>query len=409
MKSIGIEAVNMYGCSLFLNQINLAKARGEDPEKVVTDFLIDTRSLNPLYEDAVTMGANAAKPLINDENKKEIGMLIVGTESSVDFGKPISTNIHGALGLYPQVRNYEVKHACYSGVAALDIAVNWVASGLNNGKKALVISSDSSRMHLNKREEFVLGGAAAAVIVSDNPKVIRYDLGIKGTWTTDVYDTFRPSSRHEVGNNEISLFTYVDALEGSYRDYLANLDEEIDFDTYFKYNTYHTPFPGMSFQAHRTLCNMTRPRKKAEIKQSFQEKVMPTLKYARRVGSTYGASNFVGLCGLIMSDSEISPGDRIGFFSYGSGAIGEYYSGILCDEARKTVEGVGIQRSLDARREVSVEEYERIEGIREKCIENSDVAPDFSIPDNWYEKHYEGNGLLVLKEIKNFNRNYQWS
>ena len=92
MKSIGIEAVNMYGCSLFLNQINLAKARGEDPEKVVTDFLIDTRSLNPPYEYAVLMGANAAKPLINDENKKEIGMLIVGTESSVDFGYLFSRN-----------------------------------------------------------------------------------------------------------------------------------------------------------------------------------------------------------------------------------------------------------------------------------------------------------------------------
>ena len=129
MRRIGIEKINIYGSSLILDQRKLAEARGMDPQKVVADFLIDTRSLNPLYEDAVTMGANAAEPMLTGEDRTSIGMLVVGTESSVDFGKPISTNIHGALGLPTNVRNFETKHACYSGVAALDTALNWVASG----------------------------------------------------------------------------------------------------------------------------------------------------------------------------------------------------------------------------------------------------------------------------------------
>jgi hydroxymethylglutaryl-CoA synthase len=409
MKGIGVEKINIYGCSLFMDQKKLAAARGLDPQKVVADYLIDSRSLNPLYEDTVTMGANAAEPLLAEEDRRAIGLLIVGTESSVDFGKPISTNIHGALGLPSDVCNFEIKHACYSGVAALDAAVDWIASGSNHGRKALVISTDFSRMHLNMQEEFVLGGVAVAVLVSDAPTVVEYDLQSRGVWTTDVYDTFRPSARHEVGNNEVSLYSYLDALEGSYRDYLAKNGEPVDFDSYFAQNCYHTPFPGMAFQAHRTLCNLSRPRKKPEIQESFTRQVLPSLLYARRVGSTYGASNFLGICGMVMGAPGLKAGDRVSFFAYGSGAIGEFYSGRICPEARQVVGRMGITEALDARREVSVEEYEAIEKMREATIEQADLTPDFSIPDGWYDRYYRGKKRLVLREVKDFYRKYEWS
>ncbi len=409
MRHVGIEKINLYGCSLFVDQKKLAEARGQDPEKVVSDFLIDTRSLNPPWEDTVTMGANAAAPMLIEEDKRSVGMLIVGTEGSVDFGKPISTNIHGALGLPPEVRNYETKHACYSGVAALDTAINWIAAGLNHGRKALIVATDFSRMHLNRREEFVLGGVAAALLVSDSPRVVEYELPKRGSWTTDVYDTFRPSATHEVGNNEVSLYSYMDALEGAYRNFTEHAGEEVDFDSYFVQNTYHTPFPGMSFQAHRTLCNLARRRSKQEVRDSFQEKVYPSLRYARRVGSSYGASNFIGLCGMLMSREDLQAGDRVGFFSYGSGCIGEFYSGLLCPEARETVAAMKIDQALEERREVSVAEYEAIEKAREAAIERSDVQPDFGILDGWYERFYRGRGRLVLKQVKDFYRSYEWS
>jgi hydroxymethylglutaryl-CoA synthase len=333
----------------------------------------------------------------------------VGTEGSVDFGKPISTNIHEALGLNNNVRNYETKHACYSGVAALNTALNWLASGLNHGKKALVIATDFSRMHLGKDHEFVLGGVAAAMLLSDTPRVVEYELGKEGSWSTNIYDTFRPTARHESGNNEVSLYSYMDALEGAFLNYRENAGEQFDFDAYFKSNIYHMPFPGMAFQAHRILCNLTKPRNKSEVKASFDEKVLPSLRYAQRVGSTYGASNFVGLCGLLKSNESLKPGDRIGFFSYGSGAIGEFYSGLVLPESRKTVDDMKIDEAFDNRREVTVEEYERIEQAREKNIEASHYVPDFSILDGWYDRHYKGRGLLVLKEIKDFYRKYEWS
>ena len=409
MNKVGVEKINLYGTSMYLDQRALAVARGKDPDEVVSDFLINVRSLNPPWEDTVTMGANAAKKMLTDEDRKQIGMLIVGTEGSVDFGKPISTNIHGALGLPASCRNYETKHACYSGVAALDTAVNWIAAGLNKGKKALVIATDFSRKHFNLKEEFVMGGVGAAILVSGDPKVVEFEPEKKGTWSTDIYDTFRPSATAEMGNNEVSLFTYMDALEGCYNDYLAQLDGPIDFDTYFDFNIYHTPFAGMSFQAHRTLCNIARPRKKSEVRESFNKKVYPSLRYARQIGSTYGASNFVGLCSILMDENPPKPGDRLGMYAYGSGAIGEYYSVIVQPDAVEMVKAMDIDGEFAKRREVSVEEYEMVENIRETYIENPNIRPDFSILDNWYDTFYKDKGYLVLREVKDFYRTYEWS
>jgi 3-hydroxy-3-methylglutaryl CoA synthase len=392
-----------------MSQTELALARGKDPKKVADDYLIETRSLNPPWEDTVTMGANAAKQALVDRNPDEIGMLVVGTEGSVDFGKPISTNIHAALGLRPQVRNFETKHACYSGVAALDCAVNWIASGLNRGRKALVVSTDFSRTHLGKDHEFVLGGCAAAMVIGDQPRIIDFEIDKKGSWTTDIYDTFRPTALLEAGNNEVSLYSYSDAIEGAYRDYVESAGGAVDFETYFDYNIYHMPFPAMAFQAHRILSNLSSSKSKAEVRASFERKVLPSLRFARQVGSMYGSSNFFGLCGLLQSLDAPKPGARIGFFSYGSGAIGEYYSGTVCPGAKEAVARLRFEESLAARRKVSVADYEWIEALRNGGIEKPDYIPDFSVLDGWYNAHYENKGLLVLSEVKDYRRTYRWS
>ena len=409
MKSIGIEKLNIYGCSMFVEQRKLAAARKRDPQKVIDDFLIDTRSLNPIWEDTVTMGANAAEPVIDGVDADSIGMLIVGTEGSVDFGKPISTNILGALGLNSNIRNYETKHACYSGVAALDAAVNWIASGLNGGRKALVVSTDFSRGHLHSREEFVLGGGAAAVLVSEVPKIVEFEVGRKGTWSSNIYDTWRPSALAEVGNNEVSLYAYMDALEGAWEDYAKRAETEVDFDAHHPWLCYHTPFPGMAFQAHRTLCNCNAPRKKAEIQEDFTNRVYPGLRFSRRMGSTYGSSNFIGTAGLLSGDAPVKEGDRIGYFAYGSGAIGEFWSARVLPGARDAVKAMDIDGQFDGRREVDVKEYEEIEIKRKESVEQENYVPDRTLPVGLWDANYQGRGLLSLTKVDGYVRHYEWS
>lgn len=409
MNRVGIEKLNLYGCSMFVDQKKLALARDKDPQKVLGDFLIDTRSLNPIWEDTVTMGANAAKPIMEDVDPDSIGMLVTGTEGSVDFGKPISTNIIGALGLNQNIRNFEVKHACYSGVAALDVAVNWVASGLSAGRKALVISADFSREHLRTKEEFVMGGVAAGILVSDRPKVVEFETHRKGTWSSNIYDTWRPSALAEMGNNEVSLYAYMDALEGAWENYVQHAGRETDFDADHPWLCYHTPFPGMSFQAHRTLCNCNSPRKKSQVQEDFNKRVFPLLRYSRRLGSTYGSSNFVGTAGLFASDAPIKEGDRIGYYAYGSGSIGEFWSARILPNGRDMVRAMDIDGQLDKRREANIEEYETIECTRKESIEQGNYTPNRSYPPKLWESNYQGKGLLSLAKVENYIRHYEWS
>ncbi|OQX30096.1 MAG: hypothetical protein B0D92_00260 [Spirochaeta sp. LUC14_002_19_P3] len=409
MNRVGIEKLNIYGCSMFVDQRKLALARDKDPQKVIDDYLIETRSLNPLWEDTVTMGANAAKPMLEGVDTDRIGMLIAGTEGAVDFGKPISTNLIGALGLNKNIRNYEVKHACYSGLAALDTAVNWVASGLNGGRTALVIAADFSREHLNLKEEFVLGGVGAALLISNNPEIVEFEPQRKGTWSIDVYDTWRPSALGEVGNNEVSLYSYMDALEGAWEDYTKRAGSEADFDRDHRWLCYHTPFPGMAFQAHRTLCNLNSPRKKAEVQDDFRKRVLPVLRYSKRMGSTYGSSNFVGTASLLSGDAPVKSGDRIGYYAYGSGAIGEFWSGRVLDGASKRMQAMNIDGKLDCRREASVQEYEEVDTKRSESIEQENYVPDRNFPSGLWDNNYQGKDLLTLAKIDGFVRHYEWS
>ena len=406
---VGIESINIYGCSLSLDQRDLAVARGKDPQRVVKDFLINTRSLNPLFEDVATMAVNAAYPLVSTIDPNEIGLLAVGTEGSFDFGKPISTNIHSALGLGPNVRNFETKHACYGGVASLQSAVDWVASGAAGGRKALAITSDFSRTHLNLKEEFVMGGVAAAAVISSDPKIVEYELGAQGVWTTNVYDTFRPTSRHEIGNNEVSLYSYLDALEGAYRQYCQRVGSEVNYTDYFPHVVFHTPFPGMAFQAHRTLYNLKGSHPKSEVEADFESRIRPCLYFAQRLGSTYGASNYVGLCSLLTTRPQLAPGTRVGFYAYGSGAIGEFYSGRICPGAAEAVRAMDIDSQLASRQRVTVEQYESIEQERERLVDVSDFKPPLDYPSGLYDAYYRGKKRYTLTEVKEFQRYYEWS
>ena len=70
---------------------------------------------------------------------------------------------------------------------------------------------------------------------------------------------------------------------------------------------------------------------------------------------------------------------------------------------------MGIDKEFDKRKEVTPEEYEMIEEIKESIVEKRNYVSDLSILGNWYKKFYQGKGYLILKEIKDFQRIYEWS
>jgi hydroxymethylglutaryl-CoA synthase len=331
---------------------------------------------------------------------------MIATESGLDQEKSASTWVHRHLGLKANCRNFEIKHACYSGTAGLQMALGWIASGLAGDAKALLIATDQSRMHLGQPWEYVLGAGAAAVLISNQPRLFEVELGRSGYWTQEVSDLIRPTSRIEAGDRELSVACYIDALEGAYAHYVERVGEPVSLESYFKKNIYHIPFGGITLLAHRTLLENERSVSKQEARESFDAKSAAALRFPRRMGATYAASPFIALASMIHYSDDLEPGNRIGVFSYGSGSCAEFYSGLLGSQARTFIRGATVPERLDGRRRLSVPEYEAVERERASAIDCEDFEPQL---DAWYDQHYAGSGLLAFRGVKGFHRRYEWS
>jgi hydroxymethylglutaryl-CoA synthase len=406
---VGIEKLHVYPGSLALSMSDLCAARGRDVAEVRDTIMVDERSVNAPWEDPVTMAVNAAKPMLSEEDRARVGLLIVASESGLDQEKPISTWVQRYVDLPSRTRNIEVKHACYGATAAVQLAASWIASGAARGQTALVINTDESRRHLNTPWEYVLGAGATALMISDNPKILALELGASGVYTHEVSDLTRPTSRVETGNSETSLLSYLDALDGALDAFLERQPQAVNLDSYFKRHVYHLPFGGMGYLAHKTLLRRLGIAGKNETWENFVRKSHDSLKFVRRMGGTYGSSVFIALMGLILAGDDLRAGDRISFFSYGSGCCSEFWSAKLGDHAAEMVQNAGLSGLLDARRQLGVAEYEAVETARDAAIDNGNYEVDLKLLGDWYDFYYKGKGLLILRGVRDYYRQYAWS
>src|SRR5712691_9622582 len=147
MSLVGIEAMNACAGNAYVNVEKLAEHRNLEPLRF-RNLLMKEKTIALPYEDPITFAVNAAKPLIDAmsaDEKDLIEMVITCTESAFDFGKSMSTYVHKLLGLNRNCRLFELKNACYSGVAGLQTAFNFVLSQASPGAKVLVVATDVSR------------------------------------------------------------------------------------------------------------------------------------------------------------------------------------------------------------------------------------------------------------------------
>lgn len=121
--AVGLDAIEIWTGKCKLDLANtFAPARDEDPEKYTKGLGLRASSFPDTYEDIVTMGANAAKRLMDREGltPADIGRIDVATESAFDNSKPVSTYVAGCLeqvyeGDFRHANKGERKFACVSG------------------------------------------------------------------------------------------------------------------------------------------------------------------------------------------------------------------------------------------------------------------------------------------------------
>jgi polyketide biosynthesis 3-hydroxy-3-methylglutaryl-CoA synthase-like enzyme PksG len=418
MVAAGIEVMNVFGGSACLDVMELARHRALEPARV-ENLLMRQKAVALPYEDAITYGVNAAKPLLDtltEAEKDRIEMLITCSESGIDFGKSLSTYIHHYLGLHRHCRLFELKQACYSGTAGLQTAVNFILSQVSPGAKALVVASDISRYVIAEGGdarsagwsygEPSSGAGAVAMLVGECPSVFQVDVGANGYYGYEVMDTCRPTPDSEAGDTELSLASYLHCCEQAFLEYQRRV-EGANYRETFDYLVFHTPFGGMIKGAHRTMMRKMAQAQRPEIEADFQRRVLPGLTYCQRLGNIMSATLFLALAGTIDQACGDMP-RRIGCFSYGSGCCSEFYSGVVTPAGRERLQRFDIARRLDERYQLSMDEYEAILrhsasvkfGTRHVTLDLGFIA---GVPASM-----RGKQQLVLQGINDYHRQYTW-
>lgn len=417
MKTVGIEAMNAFSGTSYIDVKKLSQHRNLDTSRF-ENLMMSEKSVPLPYEDPITFAINAAKPIVDaltEAEKDRIEMVITCTESAFDFGKSMSTYCHDLLGLNRNCRLFELKNACYSGVAGLQMGINFILGQASPGAKALVIATDVARFMVEEGGDALSadwsfaepssGAGAVAMLVSEQPHVLQIDVGANGYYGYEVMDTCRPTTDGDAGDVDLSLLSYLDCCENAFLEYQRRVPGCTYTET-FSYLAFHTPFGGMVKGAHRNLMRKLVKAKPPEIEEDFQRRVLPAINYCQRVGNIMGATAALSIASTVANGDFETP-KRIGIFSYGSGCCSEFFSGVVTQEGQKRLLDMGIQQHLDSRYELSMDEYDSILSYAKSPkfgTRNLELDPGF-IPN---ARSTLGKPTLFLKQIKEFHREYEW-
>lgn len=444
---IGIDRITFATPNCYLSMKDLAIARGIDPNKFTIGIGQNQQAVPPNHQDIVTLGAQAALPLLPYIDSNRLKMVIVGTESGVDASKSSALYIHKLLNLSTWVRCVEVKEACYGGTAALMMARDYVLA--HPGAQVLVIAADIARYGVGTPGEVTQGAGAVAMLVSENPRVLQIndDSVVK---SAEIQDFWRPVYQSTaLARGKFSTEQYIRMFCDVWKRY--STENACNFND-FEAICFHLPYTKMGLKALRagfeansgaphscdgvlhTNDGASHANNDVSITSDTRERLLAryqdSTQYSRRIGNIYTGSLYLGLISLldydyfknfddsaVDGDSEVScdlssathtnesptclspllPGQKIGLFSYGSGAVAEFFSATLVPDWRSALFSNQHLKSLNNRTQLSVSQYE----------EMFNSAAPYSPQDFISSQKNRSGARFVLDSITSQEHNYR--
>lgn len=425
---VGIDRITFATPNCYLSMKDLAIARGIDPNKFTIGIGQSQQAVPPNHQDIVTLGAQAALPLMPYIDSNRLKMVIVGTESGVDASKSSALYIHKLLNLSSWVRCVEVKEACYGGTAALMMARDYVLT--HPGAQVLVIAADIARYGVGTPGEVTQGAGAVAMLVSENPRVLQInnDSVVK---SAEIQDFWRPVYQSTaLARGKFSTEQYIRMFCDVWQRYSA--ENDCNFND-FEAICFHLPYTKMGLKALRAgLEENSGASLTGDTHEHLLARYQDSTQYSRRIGNIYTGSLYLGLISLLDYDyfrnscdssepacdspevscdsssaansnesplhlSPLLPGQKIGLFSYGSGAVAEFFSATLVPDWRSALFSNQHLKSLNNRTQLSVSQYE----------EMFNSAAPYSPQDFVSSQKNRSGARFVLDSITSQERNYR--
>lgn len=378
---VGIDKIGLFTPNKYVDMVDLAHARNEDPNKYLIGIGQSEMSVADQTQDAVSMGINATMKYIDRIDKDKIGLLVFGTESGIDQSKSASLFVKTALKLKPEVRTFEVKEACFGLTAALMIARDFVR--VHPDQTAMVIGSDIARYGIGTAGEVTQGAGSVSMLIKADPAILALNDG-HSAYSEDINDFWRPNdSKLAMVDGKYSTQVYLDFFSKTFADYKKQKKLETnDFDAII----YHLPFTKMGLKANLLAVADQDEATTEKLQNSFDA----SKQLSRRVGNIYTASLYMSLLSLL-ENGNLPAGALVGLFSYGSGAMGEFYSGNLVEGYKKEVNAAGDEKMLKRRQKVSVPEYEEIFNTALDDPEDNEELTSDDEKGTWYFAGTKGN------------------
>ncbi|MGV9841467.1 hydroxymethylglutaryl-CoA synthase [Streptomyces fungicidicus] len=349
--SIGIHDLSLATTQYVLTHETLAAHNGTGVAKYHRGIGQRAMSVPAADEDIVTMAADAAAPVVARHGVDRIRTVVLATETSVDQSKAAGIYVHSLLGLSSAARVVELKQACYSGTAALQFAMGLVHR--DPSEQVLVIASDVSRYELDSPGEATQGAAAVAMLVGADPALLRLE-DRSGMFTADIMDFWRPNYRTTaLVDGRESISAYLQAVEGAWKDYTDRGGRKLDE---FGAFCYHQPFTRMAHKAHRHLLQYDGH---AVGEEEITRVIGHTTAYNMELGNSYTASMYVGLASLLDHADDLT-GQAVGFLSYGSGSVAEFFAGTVVPGYRARLRSGAHREAIGRREEIGYARYREL-------------------------------------------------
>ena len=371
---VGIDQIGLYTPNKYVDMVDLAHARNEDPNKYLIGIGQTQMSVADSTQDSVSMGINSARRYIDQIDKDKVGLLVLGTESSVDQSKSASLFVKTALQLKPEVRTFEVKEACFGLTAALMIARDYVR--VHPEHTAIVIGSDIARYGVNTPGEVTQGAGSISMLIKTDPRILSLNDG-HSAYSANINDFWRPNnSKTALVDGKYSTQVYLDFFAKTFNDYkkLKGWSTQ-DFGSLI----YHLPFTKMGLKANRLSVEGQDETTSKRLEKSFAA----SKQLSKRIGNIYTAALYMSLLSLI-ENAQLEPNSLIGLFSYGSGAMAEFFSGNLVDGYEEVIDKNSDVKMLDRRKKLTIKEYEDIFNKALMDPEDGVELASDEEPGNWY-------------------------
>lgn len=383
---IGIDKIGFSTTNQYLDLADLATARNQDPAKFKTGIGQNKMAVADRSVDVVSLAINATLEYLSDIDLDKLGLLIVGTESGIDQSKSASLFIKEALDLPKEIRTFEIKEACFGATAGLMMARDYVRAHPNH--TAIVIGSDIAKYGLNTSGEVTQGAGAISMLIKKDPRILSFIDG-HASFSEDINDFWRPNNfQTALVDGKYSTEVYLRFFEETFNSFLAQQKlSPADFSAI----TYHIPFTKMGLKANRIAVENADETTTQRLMDNFEL----STKYGREVGNLYTGSLYLSLLSLL-ENADLKVGDLIGLYSYGSGAMAEFFAGKVVAGFQDQLNPKIHQDLLEQRNRLTVPEYEEIFSSTLVDPKEDELIHGDDKPGNYY-----------FAGTKNYARQYQ--